>query len=154
MVEYDRQALERLFPGWDWDSLTVVRCTRETAGEGRWVKSHGDLEHRTYVRIVCKPAFTLSVRLEHIWSPELPLETRRQLDWGILEGVMEGLVAGEYPAWLCSVSITDVGPVAPDSSVAAVRVAAQLAVESALRSATWKLQTRPPGALPHGEEPA
>jgi hypothetical protein len=45
MIEYDRPALERFFRGWDWDSLTVVRCTRETASEGRWVKSQGDQEH-------------------------------------------------------------------------------------------------------------
>src|SRR5947209_695017 len=100
MIEYDLAALKRLFPACDWGCLTVVRCTEETPGEGRWIKAEAGQERRASVRVVCRPAFALSVRLEHQWPAEVSPEECRQLDWGVLEGIMEGLTADEYPALL------------------------------------------------------
>jgi hypothetical protein len=103
---------------------------------------------------VCSPAFVLSVKLEHRWPDDVPPEERAALDEAVLAGIMEGLTAEEYPAWLCAISTVDVGYVANQTTSQAVKVAAAVAIQDALRRPSWKLQTWPPGAEPHGDEPA
>ena len=143
VVTFDRDRLTSLFPDLEWDSPTVVRCTERTRGEG-----YGQ------VSIVCSPAFVLSVRLEHRWPEDVSSEERTALDEALLGGIMEGLTSEEYPAWLCAVSTVDVRYLPEQTTGQAVKAAATMAIRDALRRPSWKLQTWPPGAAPHGEEPA
>jgi hypothetical protein len=154
VATFARDRLAFLFPALEWDSPTVVRCTEDTRGEGRYVKSHGDRPRYGQVSIMCSPAFVLSVRLEHRWPDNVSLGQRSALDAALLEGIMQGLTAEEYPAWLCTISTVDVGYVPEQTTRRAVKVAAAVAIQDALRRPSWKLQTWPPGADPHGEEPA
>jgi len=154
MVTFDRDRLTSLFPALEWDSPTVVRCTKETRGEGRYIKAHRGRPRYGQVSIMCSPAFVLSVKLEHRWPDDVPLKERTALDAAVLAGIMEGLTAEEYPAWLCAISSVDVGYVPEQTTKRAVKVAAAVAIQDALRRPSWKLQTWPPGAEPHGEEPA
>ena len=154
MATFDRDRLTSLFPALEWDSPTVVRCTEETRGEGRYVRASGSRPRYGQVSIVCSPAFALSVRLEHRWPDEASPEERAALDEALLAGIMEGLTSEEYPAWLCAISTIDVRYVPEQTTGQAVKAAAAMAIQDALRRPGWKLQTWPPGAAPHGEEPA
>ena len=154
MATFDRDRLTSLFPDLEWDSPTVVRCTESTRGEGRYAKASGRKPRYGQVSIVCSPAFVLSVKLEHHWPDDVPPEKRAGLDEGLLAGIMRGLTSGEYPAWLCAVSTVNVGYMPEQTTRRAVQAAAALAVQDALQHASWRLQTWPPGAVPHGDEPA
>jgi hypothetical protein len=154
MAEYDRDRLMSLFPDLDWQSTTVVRCTAETTGEGRWIKRSGERPRYGHVCIVCEPAFSLSVSLDHHWPDEVTAAERDVLDRALLAGLVEGLTSEEYPARLCKVTSVRVGYVPSHTTEQAVRVAARLSVQSALGRNAWKLLTRPRGSAPRGEEPA
>ena len=154
MVTFNRERLTSLFPGLEWDSPTVVRCTKATRGAGTWIKAEGSRPRYSQVSILCSPAFVLSVSLEHRWPDDVSPEDRRALDEALLAGIMEGLTSEEYPAWLCSVRAVDVTYVPEQTTSEAVKVAAAMAIRDALRRRSWKLQTWPRGAVPHGEEPA
>ncbi len=154
VVTFDRDRLTSLFPDLGWDSPTVVRCTESTRGEGRYVKASRGKPRYGQVSIVCSPAFVLSVRLEHRWPDDVSAEERTALDEALLGGIMEGLTSEEYPAWLCAISTIDVRYVPEQTTGQAVKAAAAMAIQDALRRPGWKLQTWPPGAAPHGEEPA
>ncbi len=154
MVTFDRDRLTSLFPALEWDSPTVVRCTEKTRGEGRYVKTSGSRPRHGQVSIVCSPAFVLSVRLEHRWPDDVSPEERTALDEALLAGIMEGLTSEEYPAWLCAISAINVGYLPEQTTGQAVKAAAAMAVQDALRRPGWKLQTCPPGSVPHGDEPA
>jgi hypothetical protein len=143
-----------LFPALDWDSPTVVRCIEATRGDGRYVNASGGRPRFGHVSVVCSPAFALIVRHEHHWPDDLAPEERAELDQGLLAGIMRGLTSGEYPAWLCAVSTVNVGYMPEQTTRQAVQAAAALAVQDALQLASWRLQTWPPGAVPHGDEPA
>jgi hypothetical protein len=138
----------------EWDSPTVVRCTQETRGEGRYIKASSSTPGYGHVALRCSPAFVLSVRLEHGWPDGVSPEERTALDEALLAGIMEGLTSEEYPAFLCAVCTVSAGYVPEHTTSQAVRVAAAMAIQDALRQPSWKLQTWPPGAEPHGEEPA
>jgi len=131
-----------------------VRCTEEARGEGRYIKVTGSTPRYSQVSIMCSPAFVLSVRLEHRWPDDLSPEERIALDDALLAGMMEGLASEEYPAWLCAISTVNVRYVPEQTTRQAVKVAAAMAIKDALRRPSWKLQTWPPGAEPHGDEPA
>jgi len=103
---------------------------------------------------MCSPAFVLSVRLEHRWPADLSPEERTALDEALLAGITKGLTSEEYPAWLCAVTTVSVSYVSEQTTRQAVKVAAAMAIQDALGRPSWKLQTRPPGAEPHGDEPA
>jgi hypothetical protein len=154
VVTFDRDQLASRFPALEWDSPTVVRCTGETRGEGTYSKAHGSRSRYCRVSIVCSPAFVLAVSLEHRWPDDVSPEDRGALDEALLSGIMEGLTAEEYPAWLCTVSTVSVTYVREQTTSRAVKLAAALAIQDALRHRSWKLQTWPPGAAPHGDEPA
>jgi hypothetical protein len=154
MAEYDRDRLMSLFPELHWQSSTVVRCTAETAAEGKFIKRAGSAPRYGHVCIVCEPAFSLSVRLEHQWPDEVAADEQAALDRALLAGLVEGLTAEEYPAGLCKVTSVKVSYVPTRTTEQAVRLAARLSVQSALGRNTWKLHTRPRGSAPHGEEPA
>jgi hypothetical protein len=154
VVTFDRDRLASLFPALEWDSPTVVRCTEEARGEGRYIKVTGSTPRYSQVSIMCSPAFVLSVRLEHRWPDDLSPEERIALDDALLAGMMEGLTSEEYPAWLCAISTVTVRYVPEQTTRQAVKVAAAMAIKDALRRPSWKLQTWPPGAEPHGDEPA
>jgi hypothetical protein len=138
----------------EWDSPTVVRCTEETHGEGTYLKAAGSRPRYCQVSITCSPAFVLTVNLDHRWPDDVSPEDRRALDEALLSGIVEGLTSEEYPAWLCAISTVNVTYVPEQTTSEAVKVAAALAIQDALRRRSWKLQTWPPGAKPHGEEPA
>lgn len=152
MVTFDRDRLTSLFPSLEWDSPTVVRCTQETLGEGRYIKASPPGYGQ--VAVMCSPAFALSVRLEHGWPDGVPPEERTALDEALLAGIMKGLTSEEYPALLCAINTVNAGYVPEQTTSQAVRIAATMAIQDALRRPSWKLQTWPPGAEPHGEEPA
>ena len=154
VATFDRDRLTTLFPTLGWDSPTVVRCTEETSGEGTYVKTNPRRPRYGHVSLVCSPAFVLSVRLQHHWPDDAPARIRPALDEALLAGMMDGLTAEEYPAWLCTVRTVTVRYVPEQTTPQAVKRAAALAVQDALRRRTWKLQTWPPGAVPHGDEPA
>jgi hypothetical protein len=154
VVTFDRDRLTSLFPELEWDSATVVRCTKKTRGEGRYVKATGSRPLYGQVSIMCSPAFVLSVRLEHRWPATLSPEERTSLDEGLLAGMMNGLTSEEYPAWLCAISSFKVTYVPEQTTRQAVQLAAAAAVQAALRRPNWRLQTWPPGAEPRGNEPA
>jgi hypothetical protein len=154
VATFDRDRLTALFPALEWDSPTVVRCTEETRGDGRYTNVEGSSSRFGHVSIVCSPAFVLTVRHEHHWPAHIAREERAALDEGLLAGIMAGLTSGEYPAWLCAVTTVSVGYMPEQTTRQAVQAAASLAVQEALRRASWKLQTWPPGAAPHGDEPA
>ena len=154
MSTFDRDRLTSLFPALEWDSPTVVRCTQETRGDGRYINATGNRPRFGHVSIVCSPAFVLTVSHEHHWPDDVSAEERAALDEGLLAGIMKGLTSGEYPAWLCAVATVDVGYMPEQTTKEAVQAAAALAVEAALQRASWKLQTWPPGAVPHGDESA
>lgn len=151
---FDRERLASLFPTLEWDSPTVVRCTEETHGEGRHIGAVDGGRQSVRVSLLCSPAFVLSVRLEHRWPDDVSPDDRAALDEALLAGIMEGLTSDEYPAWLCAVRTVNVSSLPDHASSQAVKVAAAMAIQDALRRPTWKLQTWPPGAEPHGEEPA
>jgi len=157
-VSFDRDRLTSLFPALDWDAPTVVRCTEEVRGEGRYVQAAGPtLGHLAvlgHVSVLCAPAFAVSVTFEHQWPDEVPPEQRAAFDEALLSGMMEGLTSEEYPAWLCALRTADVSYVPEQTTAETVKSAAALAVQDALRRPGWKLQTWPPGAEPHGDEPA
>jgi hypothetical protein len=142
------------FPALEWDSPTVVRCTDDTAGEGRCRQADGSRRHYSQVSLRCSPAFVLSVHLDHAWPRHVRAEERAALDEALLSGIMEGLSSEEYPAWLCAVSTLTVAYVPKQTTRQVVKAAAAAAIQDALRHPGWKLQTWPPGAVPHGEEPA
>jgi hypothetical protein len=154
VATFDRDRLTSLFPALPWDSPTVVRCTEETRGDGRYVNAKGSSPRFGHVSIVCSPAFVLTVRHEHRWPDHVALEDRVALDEGLLAGIMGGLTSGKYPAWLCRITTVNVGYMSEQTTRQAVQAAAALAVQDALRRASWKVQTWPPGAAPHGDEPA
>ena len=154
MATFDRERLTSLFPALEWDSPTVVRCIEETRGDGRYINARGGKPRFGHVSIVCSPAFVLTVRYEHQWPDDVAPEERAALDQGLLAGIMRGLTSGEYPAWLCAVSTVNVGYMPEQTTRRAVQAAAALAVQDALQHASWRLQTWPPGAVPHGDEPA
>jgi hypothetical protein len=131
-----------------------VRCAAETRGDGRYVNADGSSSRFGHVSIVCSPAFVLTVRHEHRWPDHIALEERAALDEGLLAGIMGGLTSGKYPAWLCAVTTVNVGYMSVQTTRQAVQAAAALAVQDALRRASWKLQTWPPGATPHGDDSA
>jgi len=151
---YDRRRLMGLFPALDWDATTVVRCTRDTSSEGRLTRTVEGRPCHANVCVQCRPAFALSVLLDHRWPEDVAPEDRAALDEALVTGVVEGLASGEYPAWLCQVRTTGVTYVAGQTVGPAVRLAAQMAVRDALRSRSWKLMTWPRGASPRGQEPA
>jgi hypothetical protein len=153
-VTYDRDRLTALFPALEWDSPTVVRCTEDTTGEGRCIRANRSRRRFSQVAVMCSPAFVVSVSLEHSWPDDVSPEERTALDEALLSGIMQGLTSGEYPAWLCAISTLSVAYVPEQTTPHAVRVAAAAAIQDALRRRSWKLQTWPPGAVPHGEEPA
>jgi hypothetical protein len=138
----------------EWDSPTVVRCTKETRGDGRFVTATSSRPGFGHVSVVCSPAFVLTVTHEHHWPDDVAPDERAALDEGLLAGIMDGLTSGEYPAWLCAVTTVNVGYMPEQTTRQAVQAAAGLAVEDALRGASWKLRTWPPRAVPHGDEPA
>ena len=154
VATFDRDRLMSLFPALEWDSPTVVRCTAETRGDGRYIKAKGSKPRFGHVSIVCSPAFVLTVRHEHHWPDHVAPDERAALDEGLLAGIMGGLTSGEYPAWLCGVTTVNVGYMPEQTTRQAVQAAAALAVQDALQRANWKLQTWPRGAVPHGDEPA
>ncbi|HVR70223.1 MAG TPA: hypothetical protein VMT87_05195 [Vicinamibacteria bacterium] len=154
MATFDRDRLTALFPALEWGSPTVVRCTEETRGAGTYIKASGGRRRWGQVSIVCSPAFALSVRLEHRWPHDVSPTERSALDEALLAGIMQGLTSEEYPAWLCAVDAVKVGYVPEQTTRQAVNAAAAMAIQDALRSPAWKLQTWPPGAAPHGDEPA
>jgi hypothetical protein len=154
MVTFDRERLTSLFPALEWDSPTVVRCTEHTRGDGRYIDADGGSPRYGQVSIVCSPAFVLSVRFEHRWPDDVSREEWAALDEAVLAGIMEGLTAEEYPAWLCAIRTVDVGYEPGQTTNQAVKVAATVAIQDALRRPGWKLQTWPPGAEPHGDESA
>jgi hypothetical protein len=154
VVTFDRDRLTSLFPALEWDSPTVVRCTGDTAGEGRCLKADGGRRRYSQVSLRCSPAFVLSVSFEHSWPDDVLAEERAALDEALLSGIMEGLTSEEYPAWLCAVSTLAVAYVPKQTTRQAVKAAAVTAIQDALQRRSWKLQTWPPGATPHGEEPA
>ena len=154
MATFDRDRLMSLFPAEAWDSPTVVRCVRETRGDGRYISANGKRRRFGHVTVVCSPAFVLTVTHEHHWPETVAPKERVALDHGLLAGIMAGLSSGEYPAWLCAVAAVDVGYMPEQTTKQAVQAAAALAVRDALQRANWKLQTWPPGAVPHGDEPA
>jgi len=154
VVTFDRDRLTALFPALEWDSPTVVRCTEEARGEGRCIRATGHRPRYGQVSITCSPAFALSVKLAHRWPDDLSLEDRTALDEALLAGLMEGLTSEEYPAWLCAIKTVNVTYVREQTTRQAVKVAAAMAIQDALRRPSWKLQTWPPGAEPHGDEPA
>ena len=154
MASFDRDRLTSLFPALEWDSPTVVRCTEDTTGAGRCTKADGSRRRYGQVSVKCSPAFVLSVRFEHRWPHGVLSKERVALDEALLAGIMEGLTSEEYPAWLCTVSTVTVAYVRKQTTGPAVQVAAMVAIQDALRRPGWKLQTWPPGAVPHGEEPA
>jgi hypothetical protein len=82
------------------------------------------------------------------------VEEHTALDEALLAGIMEGLTSEEYPAWLCTIRTVNVRYLPEQTTTQAVKAAAEMAIQDALRRRTWKLQTWPPGAVPHGEEPA
>lgn len=154
MCTFDRDRLASLFPTLEWESPTVVRCTEETPGEGRCIKADGRSPRYGQVSLMCSPAFVLSVSLEHRWPEDVSPEERTAFDQALLSGIMEGLTSEEYPAWLCAIRTVNVTYVPEQTTVQAVKMAAALAIQDALRRRSWKLQTWPPGAVPHGDEPA
>ena len=154
MVTFDRDRLTSLFPTLAWDSPTVVRCTEETPGEGRYTGADVNRPLYGQVSIVCSPAFVLSVSLGHGWSDDVSREEGNALDEALLSGIMEGLTSEEYPAWLCAINTVGVTYVPEQTTRQAVKLAAALAIQDALRRGSWKLQTWPPGAAPHGDESA
>ncbi len=154
MATFDRQRLMSLFPALEWESPTVVRCAGETRGDGRYVDAKDGSPRFGHVSVLCSPAFVLTVRHEHQWPERVAEEERAALDDGLLAGIMAGLTSGEYPAWLCTVTTVNVGYMPEQTTSQAVRAAAELAVQDALRRPSWKLQTWPRGAVPHGDEPA
>jgi hypothetical protein len=154
VATFDRDRLMSLFPALAWESPTVVRCTQETRGDGRYISATDGSPRFGHVSIVCSPAFVLTVTHEHHWPDHVAPEERSALDEGLLAGLMQGLTSGEYPAWLCAVTTVNVGYMPEQTTRQAVQAAAALAVQDALQRARWKLQTWPPGAAPHGDEPA
>lgn len=154
VTTFDRDRLTSLFPALEWDSPTVVRCTKRTSGNGRYFKAAGSSPRYSQVSIICSPAFVLSVSLEHAWPDAVSPEERTALDDALLAGIMEGLTSEEYPAWLCAIRTVDVKYVPEQTTSQAVKAAVVLAIQDALRRRSWKLQTWPPGAAPHGAEPA
>ena len=154
MATFDRDRLMSQFPALEWDSPTVVRCTEETRGEGTYINANEGRQRYGQVSIMCSPAFVLSVRLEHRWPDDVSVEEHTALDEALLAGIMEGLTSEEYPAWLCTIRTVNVRYLPEQTTTQAVKAAAEMAIQDALRRRTWKLQTWPPGAVPHGEEPA
>ena len=152
--QFDRGRLTSLFPALEWASPTVVRCTEKTRGQGRYIKAHSGRPRFGQVSVMCSPAFVLSVKLEHRWPRDVSPEERTALDEALLTGIMQGLTSEEYPAWLCAISTVSVKYVPEQTTRQAVKLAAAIAIQDALRRPSWKLQTWPPGAAPHGEEPA
>jgi hypothetical protein len=151
---FDRDRLTSLFPSLAWDSPTVVRCTGDTPGEGSYVKGDGSSPQYGRVSVMCSPAFVLSVTFEHCWPPDVVPDECSVLDEAFLAGIMEGLTSEEYPALLCAVRTLAATYVLGQTTRQSVKVAAALAIQAALGRPTWKLQTWPPGAVPHGDEPA
>ena len=154
MATFDRDRLTLLFPSLEWESPTVVRCIEQTRGDGRYINARGGRPRFGHVSVVCSPAFVLTVTHEHHWPDDVAPKERAALDEGLLQGIMRGLTGGEYPAWLCAVRTVDVGYMPGQTTRQTVQAAAALAVQDALRGASWRLQTWPPGAVPHGDEPA
>jgi hypothetical protein len=154
VVTYDRERLTSLFPALEWDSPTVVRCTEDTPGGGRYVTGEGRRRRYAQVSVLCSPAFVLSVCFEHSWPDAVSPEERAALDEALLSGIVEGLTSEEYPAWLCAIRTVSVEYVPEETTAQAVSVAAMVAIQDALRRRSWKLQTWPKGSPPHGDEPA
>jgi len=154
VATFDRDRLTSLFPALEWDSPTVVRCTEDTSGHGRYLDARDGSRYYGEVSVLCSPAFVLSVRFGHAWPDAVSPKEHAALDEALLSGIMEGLTAEEYPAWLCAVRTVSVAYVPEQTTRQAVQLAAVSAIQSALRRRSWKLQTWPPGATPHGEEPA
>jgi len=154
MTTYDRGQLVTLFPQLEWHRSAVLRCTRETSGEGKWVKAHEGHRRYGHVRIRCSPAFALSITLEHRWPDEVSADEGSTLDRALLAGLVDELSCGEHPAWHCHVRSVAVSYLPDDTDEQAVKIAAHLAVRDALHKSTWKLLTHPRGSSIHGEEPA
>ena len=129
MATFDRDRLTSMFPALKWDSPTVVRCTGETRGDGRYINVRDSSPRFGHVSIVVSPAFVLTVRHEHHWPDHVAPEERTALDEGLLAGIMEGLTTGEYPAWLCAVTTVNVGYMPEQTTRQAVQAAAALAVQ-------------------------
>src|SRR6185436_858222 len=77
---YDRRRLMGLFPALDWDATTVVRCTRDTSSEGRLTRTVEGRPCHANVCVQCRPAFALSVLLDHRWPEEVAPDDRAALD--------------------------------------------------------------------------
>src|SRR5258708_344753 len=134
VAEFGPDQLMALFPDHRWGVAAPGWCTSQCAGEGRWIKESG----------LFSPARELRVRLEHEWPADVTDGDRAALTMALLAGVMDGLVSNERPTWLCAVTSTRVTYLRAGTTPEAVRLAARLATDDALRKPGWRLPSSEP----------
>jgi hypothetical protein len=133
------EELVRRFPTLSAGLVTPMRCVAPVVGHGRCVKRLSDQPPLfADVALGASPAGVLSVHLKHSWPSNVESEESNRLDESLLLGIAEGIAREQWPPMECAITSEGVRYIGGETTPAAVRIAASVAVRDMCRKPGWE----------------